>query len=67
MIRNLFAGGLAGMTAYTLVYPMDLVKTLLTLNIVPAGRSLFGSIVFVYQKYGMRALYQGLSATIYVS
>lgn len=54
------------MTAYTLVYPMDLVKTLLTLNIIPPGRTFAGSILYVYQKYGFRALYQGLSATIYV-
>jgi hypothetical protein len=63
---NLVAGGMSGITAYSLVYPMDLVKTLLSLNIIPPGNSFARSIMFVYRKYGFRALYQGLSATIYV-
>lgn len=54
------------MSAYTLVYPMDLVKTLLSLNIIQPRKSLIASILEVYRTYGFRALYQGLSATLYV-
>ena len=66
LIRDLLGGGLAGLVAYTSIYPMDLVKTLVSLNLIPANESLFKSLTHIQGRYGWLGLYQGLTATIYV-
>lgn len=63
LVERFFAGGLAGITAATLCYPLDTAKTLLTAH--PEKFSgVFRTIAVVARQQGPRALYRGLSPTI---
>ena len=64
--RNLLGGGLAGLLAYTVTYPLDLVKTLVSLHLIPVRDSFIGSMKHIQSKYGWLGLFQGSSALIYV-
>ena len=59
---------MTGMTASTLTYPLDLIRTRLSINegkgpqlgIVGMGKN-------IYAEGGIRAMYKGLGATLFVS
>ena len=51
------------MFAYTLVYPIDLVKTMITINKAQESLSIFGNIHHIQKTLGVRALYKGLGTT----
>ena len=57
---------MSGILSYTLIYPLDLTKTIMSINKTPAGLSVFSSMSFLYRKYGFRSLYKGLGATYVV-
>eukprot|EP00737_Agarophyton_chilense_P004160 gb/GEZJ01005104.1/.p2 GENE.gb/GEZJ01005104.1/~~gb/GEZJ01005104.1/.p2 ORF type:complete len:385 (-),score=44.12 gb/GEZJ01005104.1/:711-1865(-) len=61
--ERFIAGGLAGMTAASLCYPLDTAKTLLTAH--PERFSgVLRTIVAFSRQHGPRALYRGLSPTL---
>lgn len=67
---KLMCGGLTGMTASFLTYPLDLIRTVLSVNVDnPNGvkPSIFGVGKEIYARAGIRGLYRGLPATLYVS
>jgi hypothetical protein len=62
---NLISGSFAGVCAYSLVYPIDTIKTLLATNKLSVSNG-FSNIIFKLRyKYGLRRLYRGLSATCF--
>jgi len=63
-IERLVAGGFAGMIASSLVYPLEVVKTMLTMY--PGRYSSIGAaFAGVIQDAGPRGLYQGLTPTLF--
>lgn len=60
-VERLVAGGLAGMFASSLVYPLEVVKTVLTLN---PGQSIPMVFRQVVQTAGVKGLYAGLKPTL---
>ncbi|EGR33619.1 mitochondrial carrier protein, putative [Ichthyophthirius multifiliis] len=61
----LFCGALAGMTAYTCVYPLDLAKTHLAIHTDSNTRYSINQILSrIYQNEGFFGLYKGMSATL---
>ena len=68
---KLFCGGLTGMTASTLTYPLDLIRTVISINVQKeAGGKQPGILESgqdIFRKEGFRGLYRGLPATLYVS
>jgi solute carrier family 25 phosphate transporter 23/24/25/41 len=65
---KLMCGGLTGMTASTLTYPLDLIRTHLSLA-VDSGvrRSIFATGADIVNQRGFLALYAGLGSTLFVS
>lgn len=61
--ERFIAGGLAGMIAATICYPLDTAKTLLTAH-PERFRSIFGTMSTVCQTQGLCALYRGLCPTL---
>jgi hypothetical protein len=59
----LVAGSLAGVAAYCVVYPIDVTKTMLSINFIPQGYSLIDSMRYIKSHHGISALYKGLGAT----
>lgn len=57
------SGSLAGICAYSLVYPIDTIKTLLATNFISSKKGIFGNLHFLIKTHGIRRLYKGLSAT----
>ena len=60
---RLFAGGVAGMVAATIVYPLEVVKTMLTLY-PEECTSIPGALKKVFRTGGVGALYRGLGPTL---
>jgi len=61
------AGSLAGVAAYCVVYPIDVTKTMLSINFIPQGYSLTESMCYIKNTHGLSALYKGLGATCCVN
>mmetsp|Transcript_6722 Transcript_6722/g.18827 ORF Transcript_6722/g.18827 Transcript_6722/m.18827 type:complete len:466 (+) Transcript_6722:1288-2685(+) len=61
---RLVAGGVAGMIAASLVYPLEVVKTMLTLYPEECGGTVPGAIRKVFSSGGVGALYRGLGPTL---
>lgn len=60
---RLFAGGVAGMVAASIVYPLEVVKTMLTLYPSQCG-SITDALKHVYRSSGVKGLYRGLGPTL---
>jgi len=60
---RLFAGGIAGMIAAAIVYPLEVVKTMLTLY-PNKCQSITSALKFVYRSSGVGGLYRGLGPTL---
>ena len=60
---RLFAGGCAGMVAAGIVYPLEVVKTMLTLY-PDKCKSIPGALSMVYRSSGIGGLYRGLGPTL---
>jgi len=60
---RLFAGGIAGMVAAAIVYPLEVVKTMLTLYPDRCG-SITDALSLVYFSSGLKGLYRGLGPTL---
>lgn len=61
---RLVAGGIAGMVAAAIVYPLEVVKTMLTLYPEKCGGSIPGALSMVYKSSGLGGLYRGLGPTL---
>ena len=60
-MQKLIAGGLTGVTAQTLTYPMDLLKTYMTINIDNANRlSMMAQTKEIIARDGVLGMYRGL-------
>ena len=68
-LAKLCCGGLTGMTASTLTYPLDLIRTKLSISVADAGvkPSIYGTGLQIYQAGGFTGLYRGLPSTLFVS
>lgn len=67
---KLVCGGLTGMTASTLTYPLDLIRTVLSIKVADgtSGKpGIFECGKDIVARDGVRGLYRGLPATLYVS
>ena len=68
---KLLCGGLTGMTASTLTYPLDLIRTKLSIAVDNPGASERPSMAGVgrqiYRTEGFFGLYKGLFSTLFVS
>lgn len=64
--RYLLCGALAGMTASTLVYPIDLCKTILAVQTQANSKykGIFRTIYLVFKEQGFLALYKGWGASM---
>ena len=60
---RLLAGGLAGMVAASIVYPLEVVKTMLTLY-PDQCKSIPGAVKMIFRSGGISALYRGLGPTL---
>ncbi|KAL7540525.1 hypothetical protein ACHAXR_010176 [Thalassiosira sp. AJA248-18] len=60
---RLFAGGIAGMVAASIVYPLEVVKTMLTLYPEKCN-GISDALSLVYRSSGIRGLYRGLGPTL---
>lgn len=65
IISNLLSGSCAGVIAYAVVYPLDLVKTMISINKAKDTLSIFGNIFDIARTKGVRALYRGLGTTCF--
>ena len=63
--RNLLSGSFAGVCAYSLVYPVDTIKTLLATNQIHASDGIAKNISLIRSKFGFQSLYRGLGATCF--
>ena len=66
---KLLCGGLTGMTASTLTYPLDLIRTKLSIVVADGTNkpSILGTGAEIYRKGGFISLYKGLPSTLFVS
>lgn len=64
--RRFVAGGIAGLTACSLAYPLDLVRTRLAAQVGGAGayRGIADTLRCIVREEGPRGLYRGLGATL---
>lgn len=63
-LRRYAAGSLAGVTATTLTYPLDLARARLAVSSKNQYKSLFDVFLKTYRQQGMRSLFRGLSPTL---
>lgn len=63
-IERLIAGGFAGMVAAACVYPLETVKSLLTVERGRYGRGIVDSLQALVDEQGVGALYRGLVPTL---
>jgi hypothetical protein len=63
-IERLVAGGFAGMVAAACVYPLETVKSLLTVERKRYGGGIFSSLKALVDEQGLLALYRGLIPTL---
>ena len=68
-LAKLCCGGMTGMTASTLTYPLDLIRTKLSINVADSGvkPSIWGTGASIYRHGGFTGLYRGLPSTLFVS
>jgi solute carrier family 25 (adenine nucleotide translocator) protein 4/5/6/31 len=68
MLGNIMAGGSAGACCMFLVYPLDFSRTRMGVDVGKDGEKLFKSLTHcmtsIYQKNGIRGLYQGLGISL---
>ena len=66
---KLICGGLTGMTASTLTYPLDLIRTKLSINVADSTikPSIWGTGKQIVRESGFTGLYKGLPSTLFVS
>lgn len=66
-LAKLCCGGLTGMTASTLTYPLDLIRTKLSINVADASvkPSIWGTGQKIVQEGGFLSLYRGLPSTLF--
>eukprot|EP01041_Mallomonas_annulata_P000780 gene780-1503_t len=64
---RLLCGGLSGAIACTFCYPLDLVRTRLSLPNTNKNVSIYGTLSRVYHEEGIRSLYRGLPISLAVS
>jgi solute carrier family 25 phosphate transporter 23/24/25/41 len=67
---KLICGGMTGSTASFLTYPLDLIRTLMSVQVDGvSGKkpSIMGTGSEILKKSGVTGLYKGLPATLYVS
>ncbi|RMZ54392.1 hypothetical protein APUTEX25_001968 [Auxenochlorella protothecoides] len=63
--RRFVAGGIAGLTACTLAYPLDLVRTRLAAQVgAPVYSGIGATLAAIVREGGARGLYRGLGATL---
>lgn len=68
-VKKLICGGMTGMTASFLTYPLDLIRTIMSVKVdghTDVKPSILGTGRDVFQKEGISGLYKGLPATLYV-
>lgn len=58
-------GSLAGIVASSCTYPLDLVRTLLSLK-TRESRGMMGEMMHIFHTEGIRGLYRGLTITLMV-
>jgi len=63
--RLLMCGSLAGIVASSCTYPLDLVRTLLSLK-THESRGMMGEMMHIFHTEGIRGLYRGLTITLMV-
>ena len=69
-LTKLVCGGLTGMTASTLTYPLDLIRTVLSIRVDSASGktpSMWGCTTEILARDGIRGMYRGLPSTLIVS
>ena len=65
---KLLCGGLTGMSASTLTYPLDLIRTVLSINVKETSSPTIAKTgMDILNKDGPRGLYKGLNSTLLVS
>jgi solute carrier family 25 phosphate transporter 23/24/25/41 len=62
-LRLVLCGSIAGIIASLCTYPLDIVKTLLTLQ-TEVSRGLWGETVHIFNREGIKGLYRGLNMTL---
>ena len=67
LFGNMIAGGLAGVTCTLIVYPLDLARTRLGVDVGNASKRMFNSVSHclssIFKVNGIRGLYEGLCLT----
>lgn len=66
---KLVCGGMTGMSASILTYPLDLIRTMLSVHVDNPNikkPTIFGTGLAIFQRDGMKGLYRGLPVTLYV-
>lgn len=68
-VEYLFCGALAGMTASSMTYPLDLMKTILAVQTEKSAKDakyhgIFRSLHLIYKEQGFFALYRGLGTSL---
>lgn len=73
-LSKLICGGLTGCTASFLTYPLDLIRTLLSIDVGKKGeskivesQSIMGTGRQIVRQHGVLGLYKGLNSTLFVS
>jgi solute carrier family 25 (mitochondrial phosphate transporter), member 23/24/25/41 len=69
-LNKLICGGMTGMTASFLTYPLDLIRTVMAVkvdSVTDAKPTIVGTGRKVFKDSGIRGLYRGLPASLYVS
>jgi len=66
-VSKLICGGLTGATASTLTYPLDLIRTQLSINVADSTvkPSIWGTGCQIYRTGGFPGLYKGLPSTLF--
>ena len=59
-------GSFAGVMAISIVYPIDLTKTMISINHIPRELSVFQGMNMIFKNHGFLSFYKGLGATFCV-
>lgn len=62
----LFSGSLAGIVATIATYPLDLVRTILSIKTDKEGAKMIPELLSVYKNKGFTGLYTGLNMSLFV-
>lgn len=65
-VQKMICGGLTGMTASTLTYPLDVIRTVLSIKVQDSSvkPSIIRCGLEIYKDHGHRGLFKGLNATL---